>query len=61
MRKTFFLLFITLFTEGVTFTSDYCSLYTIEDVMYEADEDDEEVFVINMTDNQIQQNPYPLT
>jgi hypothetical protein len=60
MRKTLFFLFITFFTEGITYTSDYYNLYSIHNVMEEADEDEEEIFVENLTETQIQQNPYPL-
>ena len=59
MRNTLFFLFITIFTEGVAYTNEY-NLYSVDNFIEEADENEEEFIVENMTETPIQLNPYPL-
>lgn len=59
MKKKLFFLFLTLFTDCIACTCNYQQLYSLNEVMEEEDENQEEDFHENLTEKQIQQNPYP--
>lgn len=60
MKKKLFFLFLTLFSDCMVCADSYQQLYSLDRVMEDDDENQEEDFHENLTEKQIQQNPYPV-